>query len=103
MHAVLATKIEQVRAVAARHGVRSLTAFGSVLRDDFSESTSDIDLLVDFGGADLGPWMRRFFALQRDLEGVLERRVDLVLDGSPLNPYVHATIERGRKPLYVAA
>ena len=103
MRSALANKLETVREVAARHGVRSLAAFGSVLRDDFDPIRSDIDLIVDFGGADLGPWMRRYFELQRELESVLGFHVDLMLEGSQLNPFVRATVERGRSSLYVAA
>jgi predicted nucleotidyltransferase len=31
-----------------RHGVRRLSLFGSVLRDDFDPQRSDVDLLVEF-------------------------------------------------------
>jgi uncharacterized protein len=30
------------------HGVRSLEAFGSILRDDFDAGRSDVDVLVEF-------------------------------------------------------
>ena len=36
-----------LRAFAARHGVRRLALFGSVLRDDFGPA-SDVDILVEF-------------------------------------------------------
>ena len=57
-----------------RHGVRRLSLFGSILRDDF-QPDSDIDVLVEFH-----PDTRvglRFFAMERELSKLLGRKVDL--------------------------
>ncbi|MBU0606661.1 MAG: nucleotidyltransferase domain-containing protein [Armatimonadetes bacterium] len=38
---------DQVAEVCRRHGIRRLSLFGSVLRDDFGPD-SDVDVLVEF-------------------------------------------------------
>lgn len=57
-----------------RNGIRKLSLFGSVLRDDFRRD-SDIDVLVEFEpGAKTG---FAFFGMQEELAQILGRRVDL--------------------------
>jgi uncharacterized protein len=56
-------------------GVRSLDLFGSVARGD-SSPDSDVDLLVEF---DEPIGLFHFFRVQKRLEQVLGRRVDLVM------------------------
>jgi predicted nucleotidyltransferase len=61
-----------------RHGVRRLSLFGSILRDDF-QPDSDIDVLVEFHpGTRVG---LRFFAMERELSQLLGRKVDLNTPG----------------------
>ena len=40
---------DAIAAICGRHGVQTLYAFGSALRDDFRPGESDIDLLVELG------------------------------------------------------
>jgi len=56
-------------------GVRSLDLFGSGARGD-SGPRSDVDLLVEF---DSPVGLFHFFRLQRRLEAILGRPVDLVM------------------------
>ncbi len=55
-------------------GVRSLELFGSLARGD-ARPASDVDLLVEFQPVGLF----QFFRVQRRLEAILGRRVDLVM------------------------
>jgi uncharacterized protein len=69
---------EAVAQFCQRHGVRRLCLFGSVLRDDFHPE-SDIDVLVEFqAGVRVG---LRFFTMERELSGMLGRKVDLNTPG----------------------
>lgn len=62
-----------------RYHVRELSIFGSAVRNDF-HAASDIDLLVDFmPGAQIG--YLTLLRMQRELSGILKRRVDLVPKG----------------------
>jgi predicted nucleotidyltransferase len=73
---------EEVRQRLSRHrseldhlGIRSLELFGSVARGD-SGPSSDVDLLVEF---DRPVGLFQFFRVQRKLETILGRPVDLVM------------------------
>ena len=59
-----------------RWDITELALFGSVLRNDF-EPESDVDVLVDF--AEDTHWgLLDHVQMQRDLEGMLGRKVDLI-------------------------
>ena len=57
-----------------RFFVRSIGVFGSAVRDDFSPSSSDIDILVDFSK----PVGIEFIDLANFLETKYQRKIDLV-------------------------
>ncbi|MEZ4272985.1 MAG: nucleotidyltransferase family protein [Myxococcota bacterium] len=69
-------------------GVRHLYLFGSVARNEATDS-SDIDLLVEF---DQPVGIFGFLRIKRDLEEFLGRRVDLV-ERSSLRPALRDRIE----------
>jgi predicted nucleotidyltransferase len=68
-------RLGEARADLAGLGVRSLDVFGSVARGE-SGPESDVDLLVSF---DFPVGLFHFFRVQRRLEEILGRRVDLVM------------------------
>jgi len=69
----------RLRALARRHGLRRVVAFGSATRADFRPD-SDLDLLVEpVPGHRLG--LRERVALAADAETLFERDVDLVAAG----------------------
>jgi uncharacterized protein len=64
-----------IAAFCRRNGIRKLSLFGSVLRDDF-RSDSDIDVLVEFDpGSEIG--YLGMARLARELSEMLGRSVDL--------------------------
>lgn len=75
--------------IKADFGVRSLSLFGSVARDEMREG-SDIDLLVEFVGA---PTFDGYMDLKFFLEKLLGTSVDLVTIGA-LKPRMRRAIER---------
>ncbi len=68
-------------------GVRSLDLFGSVARDEATE-TSDLDFLVEFEGT---VTFDRYMDLKFFLEDLFERPVDLVTQRS-LKPQIRQTV-----------
>lgn len=79
-------------------GIRRLELIGSATRDDFRPDSSDIDMLVEFGGdTDL---FHRYFDLKARLESLFERKVDVIQAGAIKNPYVQETIDRDRMLIY---
>jgi uncharacterized protein len=69
--------IDPIAELCRKYGVRELSVFGSLLRDDFRPD-SDIDFLVVFGDDDLGPWMGKLFNMEDELRNIRGRDVDLV-------------------------
>ena len=58
-----------------RHHIRTLSLFGSVLRDDFGPD-SDVDVLIEFEpGHTVG--LLRMAGLELELSAMLDRKVDL--------------------------
>lgn len=103
MIALTAEQLEAIRSLCRDYQVARLEVFGSAARADFDPDRSDVDLLVDFvPGADLGPWLSRFFELQQRLAVVLGRKVDLVMATSLRNPYLVRSLARVRRLLYAA-
>lgn len=85
--------------ICRRYRVHRLSAFGSVLRDDFTDG-SDLDLLVE---VELGrtPGFG-FFRLEEELARLFGRRVDLNTRAS-LSPYFRDKVLFEARDLYVAA
>lgn len=89
----------ELAALCLRHHVRRLSAFGSVLRSDFSPE-SDLDLIVEFD-AGRTPGLA-FFRLESELAELFGRRVDLNTKAS-LSPYFRDRVLFEARDLYVAA
>ena len=71
-----------------RFGVNSIGLFGSVVRPDFSQEKSDIDIVVDFNK----PIGIEFIELGDYLEDNLNRKVDL-LSRNGIKPQYLKSIE----------
>ncbi|MBK7889032.1 MAG: nucleotidyltransferase family protein [Bacteroidetes bacterium] len=72
------TVIEAIRRIKPqlvdKYNVSSIGLFGSIVRDDFSPTTSDVDIVVDFSK----PIGIEFIDLADYLEDQIKRKVDLV-------------------------
>jgi predicted nucleotidyltransferase len=67
---------ERMAAFCRRNHIRSLSFFGSVLRDDFRPD-SDVDVMVEFEpGQELG--LMEIVAVEMELSDILGHKVDLV-------------------------
>lgn len=79
--------LDEHRTDLERFGVRSLSLFGSVARDE-STAPSDVDILVDFGAPTT---FEQYMDVKLFLEGLLGVRVDLVTERglkARVRPYV---------------
>lgn len=81
-------------------GIRKLSLFGSVLRDDFDPARSDVDVLAEFDPGALDGVGFRYFAYGEELSAIVGRRVDFC---SRLNQYIEATVRREAVPIYERA
>lgn len=91
--------LPQLTRLCEEYGVSELSAFGSVLREDFGEA-SDVDLLVDFLPS-VKAGLFHMIRLQRAIEGLLGRPVDLV-PKSGLKPAIRNQVLSAAEPLYAA-
>jgi predicted nucleotidyltransferase len=103
MHPLIATRSDSIAALCRQYGVRRLDVFGSLLRDDFNEDSSDIDLVVELDPAPVGANIDRYFGLKHALEALFARPVDLVELGSMPNTRLKRLIERSKVPVYGTA
>ena len=65
--------------IADKHGAYNVRVFGSVVRGEATEQ-SDIDFLIDYDRQRMSPWFP--VGLIRDLEALLNRKVDVVSEKS---------------------
>jgi uncharacterized protein len=77
--------LTDIQGLCARHKVKTLYAFGSLLTDKYSEK-SDVDFLVNFHPVDLDNYADNYFNLKFSLENILKRPVDLVEEKAIKNP-----------------
>lgn len=88
--------------MARRHGVLRLDVFGSAATDSFDEQHSDLDFLVVFHDAPPGGMAHAYFGLLEELQQYFNRHVDLVTERSIQNPYFRQSVDKNRRPIYVA-
>lgn len=86
---------DKIATFCRMHGIRKLSLFGSVLRDDFDPVRSDVDVLVEFLPGQTPGW--EFFTWHEDLEGILGHKVDLF---SGLNRWIEPRIRKEALSLY---
>ena len=79
----------------AENGIRKLSLFGSVLRDDF-EPDSDIDVLVEFSDRKS---LMDIVGIEQELSDALEIKVDLLTEKS-ISPYLIDRIKREMVVIY---
>ena len=82
-----------------RNHIRTLSLFGSVLRDDFRPD-SDVDVLVEFEPGHT-PGLA-FFTMARELAAILGREVDFLTEGF-FEDDLRELVKSTAYPLYDAA
>ncbi|MDQ3273869.1 MAG: nucleotidyltransferase domain-containing protein [Actinomycetota bacterium] len=83
----------------SRHGVRRLSLYGSVLRDDFGP-VSDVDILVAFKPGKT-PGLLRLAQMELELEAALGRQVEL-RTYEDLSRFFRDEVAAIARPLYAA-
>ena len=99
---MVASRRAEIDALCRSLGVRRLDLFGSAAGGRFDESSSDVDVLVEFDRGRDFDYVEAYFALKDGLEEILRRPVDVVTVTSIRNPYFRDQVMRTREPLYAA-
>jgi len=96
---IIAQAKPQLEKLASKYKVDKLYVFGSVVNEQFGKQ-SDIDFLVSFQEIPLLAFADNYFDFQEELEQLFQRNVDLVVDRSIENPYLAASINKTKVPVY---
>jgi hypothetical protein len=91
--------IEQIKKLCEANGVKSLFAFGSVLKNKLRPN-SDIDLLVDIDDQDPLTYSDKYFDLKFNLEKIFDRRIDLLELRALKNRFLKKEIDRTKLQIY---
>lgn len=75
--------------------------FGSAVSQQFDDTLSDVDFLVEFAD-DITSRFDAYFGLKEGLEVLLGRPVDLVMPGALDNPHFAASVRRSSEEVYAA-
>lgn len=91
-----------ISVICKRYQIQRLEVFGSGARaGDFDLAHSDADFLVEFASG-VEPDLQKIYGAKAALEALLGRAVDLVEPAAVRNPYVLASINQSREPIYAA-
>ena len=90
---------EEIESICKSNQVKSLFAFGSVLRNDFNEQ-SDIDLVVDFEEKDPFKYTDLYFNLKSSLEKLLKRQIDLIEERGIKNKFFRQELDATKVRIY---
>ena len=88
---------EKIAAFCRARGIRKLSLFGSVLREDFDPQRSDVDVLAEFAPGALQGVGFRYFGYGDALAAILGRKVDFC---SRLNQYIAEKVRREALTIY---
>jgi hypothetical protein len=102
MAPILSQHLGGIQALCRKYAVQLLEAFGSVTRQDFDPTHSDVDLLVLFQKSSAMGKADQFLGLLGELERLFGKKVDLVDIRAARNPYFIAQALRSRVRLYAA-
>ena len=91
---------EKIAEFCRARGIRKLSLFGSVLRDDFDPARSDVDVLAEFDPGALNGVGFRYFGYGEELADIIGRKVDFC---SRLNKYIEAAVRREAISIYERA
>ena len=96
---ILERHISDINKLCSTHRVKELYAFGSVLTEDFNNS-SDIDLIVDFDPIDVNQYADNYFDFKFSLEDIFQTPVDLLEEQAIKNPYFRQVVDKQRQLIY---
>ncbi|MBU1371552.1 MAG: nucleotidyltransferase domain-containing protein [Bacteroidetes bacterium] len=90
---------DEINKLCKLNKVKSLFAFGSILREDFNKD-SDIDLLVDFEEEDPFKYTDLYFSFKNRLEDLFKRQVDLIEERALRNRFFKQELENTKIKIY---
>jgi predicted nucleotidyltransferase len=102
IHQFVEKNRKQINRLCEKYHVSRLDLFGSATGDSFDPAASDLDFVVTFEDLPLGQRADAYFGLLEELQKVLGRPVDLIMESAVENPYFAEELERSKEQLYAA-
>ena len=99
---IIEKNLSEIQKLCSRFNVSKLELFGSALSENFDQSSSDIDFLVEFKPLQPGQYADAYFGLLEAVTNLLGRDVDMVMTKAIKNSYFLQQISHKRKVLYAA-
>lgn len=91
--------IEQIKKLCVSNEVKSLFAFGSVIKNKL-KAESDIDMIVDIDEQDPLSYSDKYFDLKFSLEKIFNRKVDLLELRAIKNRFLKQQIDQTKILIY---
>ena len=88
---------ERIATFCRNRGIRKLSLFGSVLRQDFDPRRSDVDVLAEFEPGALLQAGWNYFGYSEELGQLLGHKVDFC---SRLHPLIHSRVKDNLLAIY---
>lgn len=93
--------LPHIRALCKKHKIRKLWLFGSALDTHIFQPNSDVDFLYQFFPIESGrEYLDHFYGFQRELEKLLQRKVDVIEYREFRNPYFREEVERTKMLIF---
>ena len=102
MNAIISQHLKEIVELCQKFGVVRLDAFGSIVRDDFDQEHSDIDLIASFTRKNELGYADRYLDFAESLEMVLGRKVDLITPASIRSVRLAQEIRRQSVSIYAS-
>jgi uncharacterized protein len=99
MQALVKENLEKIERILEAHKVKRAYLFGSAATARFSPE-SDVDFLVTFGKIPFGEYATNYWSLEDDLQQLLNRKVDVVVERTLTNPYLIKVINQTKTLIY---
>ena len=96
-HIPIVVDRERIARFCIERGIRTLSLFGSALRDDFRPGQSDLDVLAEFEPGALRGVGLSYFGFADELGAILGHRVDFC---SHLHPVLRERVHQDAVILY---
>lgn len=100
---IIELNIGKIIELCKKYRVKRLFVFGSILTDRFN-SDSDMDFSVDFDKASIEQnqldWGDIFFGLIEELQTLLGRKIDLVVDSNVSYTYFRKELDATKQLIY---
>lgn len=96
---LITSNIEEISQLCSKHHVKSLFAFGSIVRNKLTPE-SDIDFLVDIDNNDPLSYADDYFKLKQQLSAILKKEIDLLEQKAIKNKYLKESIDTSKVLVY---